>query len=56
MHYGVFYAYVKLKEQEIRNLVWISECIVQRQKSKIDKYIKIFDNDADWRRVARGLN
>jgi V-type H+-transporting ATPase subunit d len=42
-HFGVFYAYVKLKEQECRNIVWIAECISQRNKSKIDNYINIFE-------------
>ena len=32
----------QLKEQECRNVVWISECIAQKHKAKIDNYINIF--------------
>eukprot|EP01041_Mallomonas_annulata_P000070 gene70-82_t len=49
MHLGVFYAYVKLKEQEIRNLVWITECIVQRRKDKINNFIAVFSSQSEWR-------
>jgi V-type H+-transporting ATPase subunit d len=48
-HFAVFYAYVKLKEQEIRNMVWISECILQQQKDEIDKFVPVFSQHAPWR-------
>mmetsp|Transcript_4054 Transcript_4054/g.3422 ORF Transcript_4054/g.3422 Transcript_4054/m.3422 type:complete len:274 (-) Transcript_4054:113-934(-) len=49
MHCSVFYAYVKLKEQEIRNMVWISECILQQQKDEINKFVPVFSFHAPWR-------
>lgn len=52
-HYAVFYAYVKLKEQEIRNIVWISECILQQQKDEIHKFVPVFSQHAPWREAKR---
>jgi len=52
-HFAVFYAYVKLKEQEIRNMVWITECILQSQKDEINKFVPVFSQHAPWRMSKR---
>ena len=45
MHYGVFYAYLKLKEMEIKNIIWLAELVsigVPRQLPGWNKYVLPF--------------
>jgi len=38
-HFGVYYAWVKLREQEIRNLRWIANMVILNTKDHIDNTI-----------------
>eukprot|EP00388_Colpodella_angusta_P011217 GDKJ01028842.1.p1 GENE.GDKJ01028842.1~~GDKJ01028842.1.p1 ORF type:complete len:402 (+),score=108.37 GDKJ01028842.1:40-1206(+) len=42
MQFGVFYSYVVLKEQEIRNLIWIADMLVLNEKDHINEIVHIF--------------
>jgi len=41
-HFGVFYAWTKLKEQEIRNLGWICNMVLMSKKEHVDDIVHIF--------------
>ena len=41
-HYGVFYAWVKLGEQEIRNIEWICNMIQMGRKGDVDDIVPLF--------------
>jgi len=41
-HYGVIYAWTKLREQEIRNLEWIANMIVLNRRDHIEDFVQIF--------------
>jgi V-type H+-transporting ATPase subunit d len=41
-NYGVFYSYVKLREQEIRSITWIAECLAQQRRERMNEFVPLW--------------
>ncbi|MCO5585063.1 hypothetical protein L7F22_038995 [Adiantum nelumboides] len=39
--FGAFYSWLKLKEQEIRSITWIAECIAQGVRDRISDFVNV---------------
>ncbi|KAJ9467278.1 V-type proton ATPase subunit d, partial [Diplonema papillatum] len=44
-HYGVFYSWLKLREQELSNLFWICACIEMKTRDRIREFSEIFPSN-----------
>jgi len=36
-NFAIFYAFSKFQENELSNLLWLCECITQRQKANLEE-------------------
>jgi V-type H+-transporting ATPase subunit d len=52
-HYASYYAYAKLKEQEVKNVAWIATCLEHGVYSEMDRIIPVFSKTAAAKQASR---